>query len=351
LIRTILVGALGLLILAAFGVWALATRTPPAQLATITPLPLLTGSATTAPAAALSRDAGVPSVTPPALALARAGGDPDAIALTATTVYFISGDQLARVPKRGGEVVVIARGPVLDKVVADDTGVYWINIQSIMALPRGSEHPLEVNPGEREYRGALALDDRWIYWDVEGVEPYLARAPKVRPGAAFALPDETWLVPLEHRTEVIGVDGDWVYGLTSAGLRAQNVLKLSKNNPRAAPVVMARGLELGGLPAIRGRSVYFSDAALGAIVRVDEVTGSRTVLAAGQVRPGSVLVDGRAVYWNDEEGLLRAPIAGGKAERIAREQRIWRIAQDQTDVYWLSDTSVARVSKSVASIP
>lgn len=309
-------------------------------------------AATAVPSADVDTE-GLPAVAAPAVALARPGGHPIGIAVTRDALYWMAGDRLMKLPARGaGSAVAVARGAALAQLVADDSGVYWIATLTLMALPRGSERPVPVFALPSRYLDGLAVDERWVYSGFTDDRPFLFRTPKVRSPDRELEMDLAW--PPRRLSEsvlVVAVDAMHVYGLTdrkpqspSQPRGGADIVKLPKARSEE-PTVVARDVITAGWPVVKRSRVLYADVAAGTVVVTTGAPGGETVLATDQRRPGAVLADDRFAYWVDVDGLMRVKLAGGVPERVARERGIWRIAQDDANLYWISATSVARVPK------
>jgi hypothetical protein len=63
--------------------------------------------------------------------------------------------------------------------------------------------------------------------------------------------------------------------------------------------------------------------------------GVATVVASNQDEPGTIVVDGSAVYWTNSTAIMKADLDGSRLTVVASEQsRAGEIVVDATSVYW-----------------
>jgi len=71
------------------------------------------------------------------------------------------------------------------------------------------------------------------------------------------------------------------------------------------------------------------------------------VVTLAQASPASMAADGTALYWTDQiqNGVFRIPAQGGEVVTLTPTSEGGCLALDDTNVYWVSATSVNRVAK------
>jgi hypothetical protein len=161
------------------------------------------------------------------------GASPFALAIDGTNIYFDYGteQQIMQVPLAGGTPTVLAErdrimfpGAVLGSLAADETGVYWINGDKVMMLPRGEATPVTLASNQLG-AWSIALHATGVYWsskDPHGVVGYNHDSLMMvaREGGT-----PTALVSDQYAIEAIAVDDTAVYWATYWDTRG-TVMKL-----------------------------------------------------------------------------------------------------------------------------
>jgi hypothetical protein len=194
--------------------------------------------------------------------MATAPGQPNVLALDGTDVYFLSSGpagegQVLRMPKSGGNPVVLAGGQFEPNAIAlDDNAVYWTNFGdgSVHSVPKlgGQDRILAANQGSP---GGIAADQDAVYWSSfsggfisamrKGETPRLLSSQHAELAAAVAL------------------DANHVYWITNA-LGTGKVVAVPKTG--GPPVVLACGLRNGHAIAVDRDHVYYSTAVTAGVV-------------------------------------------------------------------------------------
>lgn len=267
-----------------------------------------------------------------ASALATGFLDPQHLAVDATDVYVAAPfapkgglGGLIRVPKSGGAPVqlVPTKGFSPNSIALDTANVYWANASGkIMAVPKAGGQPKElrsmtVNPSEM---GGIAVDASGIFWANSG-----DNFKKLRDG--------------------------YLMGVPLAG------------GPTAKPILFVDMLkENGGGPrdlAVDADNLYWTDwgtATSGprAIKKVAKAGGDITLLAREDSEPTDIAIDDSFVYWTTlgQAGTVNGTVmkvgkAGGNAKALATGQdRASSVAVDEAAVYWTTyGGTVMKVAK------
>jgi hypothetical protein len=230
----------------------------------------------------------------PPTALATDQTSPDAIAIDATSVYFVdNGVGVMSVPLAGGTVTVLASGPygaAFGGLVVDPATVYWADQGgALLTVPIGGGPVTTLVPATAHQLGALAIDATSLYWTIEGMH----------------------------------ADNGSVMKMPLAG------------GPATALVTMLASPQA---IAVDGASVYFNDYTSGTVSRVPLGGGAVAILASGQTVPDGIAVDARFVYWADDANTVMAvPIGGGQAIALASGvPDTVGVALSRNCVYWTS---------------
>ncbi|MEP7121351.1 MAG: hypothetical protein ABJE95_10595 [Byssovorax sp.] len=203
--------------------------------------------------------------------------------------------------------------------------------------------------------GAIALDDRFVYWLDQGTpdDDYAAgavmRVLKTGGDAQRIAGDAGNLLAL-------AVDDAFVYWTRADGTE---VLRAPAAGGRALPLLS--GLKSPGGVAVDGSFVYVAETAWqGRVVKAPKGGGELVAIATEQHHPTEVLVDAAAVYWIDagsssDGAVMKVAKAGGAPVVLAEGLRRPRgLALDAGNVYWLQSVltdpggdrdSVRRVAK------
>lgn len=274
---------------------------------------------------------------------------PTYLALGGADVYFTSADssdyRVLRAPKDGGAAEVLGSAGVIFAIVADDTGVYWVEsnagIGRVMGRPRTASAAVELGVNPNTFNGYtlrnLAADAQAVYYaDLTGA---VWKTPKAGGGSvelgktdtsagSIALSADTIWVATLHGAKVFPKAGGaatelafsqqlpddlvWDAGTLFAafggtGAEDGEILRVPMTG---VPITLAEGLVLPGSLVSADGSLYVTTGnADASIRRVPHTGGSATALASGR-RPADVAVDEDFVYWTDP------PL--GEIRRVAR---------------------------------
>jgi hypothetical protein len=96
--------------------------------------------------------------------------------------------------------------------------------------------------------------------------------------------------------------------------------------------------------------IYFIGAK-GLLTRVGYGPGPSFELTTDEVRAGSLVNDGRDLYWLSDDSIMRMPLAGGAPYPIASGySNLTALVVDDTSVIWASSAGIDRWSKADQSI-
>ena len=114
--------------------------------------------------------------------LAPASSNARGVVVDATHVYYADGVQVSRVARSGGQVSAVATdlASAVTDVAHDATSVYWIEPGAgrIAKAPKAGGAVVVLATGQ-SYPAAIAVDDQYVYW-LDGqmsFEMHLMRAP------------------------------------------------------------------------------------------------------------------------------------------------------------------------------
>jgi hypothetical protein len=270
------------------------------------------------------------------------------MAIDGASVYWTTcgdptGGYVLKVPKAGGEVVMLASGDRLSGIAVDATSVYWVAGTSDassgaierVAVGGGTPTTLATRPGPPAH---LAVDDSYVYWSeqMDGAIMKVALAGGASTTVASAsLP---WNIALDTTD---------VYWLGTGVMKA----------PKSGGAATALTPETPSLPtaglAVNATNVYFTSGPPGGASGVSSVpVGGGTVAvvsptSSSLTTPGPIAIDANRVYWADGSGnVYAAPLAGGAAVTLATcQDNVDAIAVDETSLYWLANGSAGYVAK------
>lgn len=249
--------------------------------------------------------------------------EPTGIAIDAANVYVTTDGRggssrtasLFRIPKKGGELVRLARLHVrAGSPIVDDAGVVYLADPPLpaggkTAYAEGYASVFAITPdgGESEIEGfnntsrSIVADGKQVYWS-DWNAGTLLMAPR-KGGIASPVTSAT------VKAQVIVADADTLYWSGMAGTRSV-LQKVAKSG--GTPITIASGSEMTVSDlAVDGTSVWF----------VDETTA-------------------------DKPAVYQVPKAGGTPVLVAAEVSSGaRIAVDETDVYWSTLHGFATISK------
>lgn len=287
-----------------------------------------------------------------------ASGFANALAVDATTIYFINGTgtEIRSLPRTGGTHVLRATGSDIRDLVTDGTYVYWIDGQSVYRMARTGGAPTLL--GSAFYQDLESIYERgdrlWILTGGEGPDfntngvLYMSKAggdinilrgttaPGVWTDLALTDTHVYWTIPEngdvqrhgisgsgsgltqalthEYRANALATDGSYLYWVQTSRV-PDSPYPLERNIVKRMPLGDVRGSICTTTPntisetgAVHGMSeegtwMYFAERDAGAIRRVWR-NGSSTVetVATGLDEPTLVVADAQAVYWAEGSG-------------------------------------------------
>ena len=274
------------------------------------------------------------------LATARAGIV--GMAVDDSYVYFTDNadNSLRRVPKCGGDAVLLANTPNFPgDVVALGGTVFWNNQSiagSIESMPRGGGMPQTLASWTNNEPRGLVADDSRLYFTLEGGDPSLQGV------SALPLGGGAVVTVSKDLAAGLALDDTSLYGGSPAD-GGINILRIPKTGGGATTLVSTAGVN--GI-AVDATDLYWTTALEfpnGTVSRIAKSGGAPTILATLNRSPGPIALDDRCVYWGDNgvrpaTGTIdRLPIAGGPSETLASSQDDpMVIALDATSVYWVT---------------
>lgn len=273
----------------------------------------------------------------PPVVLALGQASANAVVLDETAVYFtdfVLDGTVMVVPKAGGAATPLATGQAYPGGIAVDDGhIYWTtgHIGADGLIRRAGKDGtglVNLASGQSTSMG-LALDQDSVYWanylapgDVLRVAKDGAAAPLVLATVGMGLTriavDEANVYFLDFYGSTLnrvaktggiasllatekGLLGGFAIDATSAYLAAGTDLVVVDKASFSAKVLATTGGPTD--VAVDADSVYFTDGALGQVLRVAKSGGEPVILASGQDGPSGLAVDTWCVYWANRGSL------------------------------------------------
>jgi hypothetical protein len=298
-------------------------------------------------------DAGGDGFGPPiatATVLAAGQHGPGAIAVRGGEVYWVVADgTVTSVSASGGAPAVVGTGCRATALAVDATSAYCAGTdQSIRAIDLSSGAATALAASEPALD--LALGGQAVFFTTYygertagGNAISLVGAVPVDGGAVASLATKQ-LLPSS-----IAVDGAYAYWVVATqddeGTHpASGVGVVRAPFDGGAPVSLgsSAGISpgLSGLNkaiAVDGTAVYFTDEQ--ALLRLPLAGGTPTTLATGF--SGPLAIDAAAAYWadSDSSAIVKTPLAGGTSTTLVAGETVASIAVDDTAVYWTNPVS------------
>jgi hypothetical protein len=205
--------------------------------------------------------------------VSRSGGPPQVLATddaayfgiaeSSGYVYFGGTSGVKRVPVAGGEAEILSNDPVFGVVLANTSGVFWIDSASrLMGLMRGASVAVVIG-SDLPWPGAAAAVGPFLFWGGSGGEVRMG-SEAGEPGA-FATGTKSVFALAADDAAAYWIDGDGPGGEDAATL---NKLSIAMG---AKPEVVARGIEM-----------------------------------KGQLVPQGLALDAKHVYWASDGEVVRA---------------------------------------------
>jgi hypothetical protein len=329
-----------------------------------------TMSTTLEPVETVSPTASAPMMPPPApvpkapVELASGQKTPHAIAVDASSIYWLTARELVKADKGTGTLTTLATG-FLDppSLVLDETNVYVASPfiakgGGLVRVPKAGGSPTQLVKTDALAVPALAhhalgVDGANVYWtDTHGKVMSVAKA-----GGSPKEINSTPLNPGEMRDLAIDSSGVyWVnYGDPLAELRDGYLKGVPTTGGK--PIFFLDLIQFvnlkrtgGGAPsdiALDADNLYWTDFgptrnSEKAIKSVAKAGGSVTTLATMSTEPTGIALDALFVYWTTRGSpgvangtVMKVSKTGGEAKALATGQdRTNSIAVDEANVYW-----------------
>jgi hypothetical protein len=309
----------------------------------------------------------------PATILAVVDGGAYHVAVNQDAIYWTAqgadgGGSLMSIAKDGGALTVVAPGlDHPDFITLDDTAVYWSEnvavVGAVKMQPFGSTEA-SVLANQQHGPQNIAVDKNWVYWVTWGRysdagSPFFGTVMRADRDGGMEV-----LTGGQNRPYGIALDSFHVYW-TNHGTGVDDTGSLCWIDLAASALVVCRpelGHKMGssGLVVDQGELFWCNRGipyrSNGEILRVTMSDGgsvSVSFIAKNQKFPIEVAVDGRNVYWtNNDDGTVgrasRVGSSGSDVLILAKDQGLLRgIAVDDTYVYWASTSKgvIGRVAK------
>jgi hypothetical protein len=259
--------------------------------------------------------------------LAEDQGNPLAIALDATNVYWTTGSDVRSMPIDGGDVAVLGEPGAGYDLALDEQNLYWADtIGRIYKLPLAGGDAVNLAAGTRTPT-AIAVDESNVYWVDSGL-----KSVPIEGG------DVTLLAPSENANQplaiAVGPDGLYTAGSSSfyrTTFEGGSVTRVGARSDAS---------NVTDLLVSDGGSYY----AATAIWRLDSAVA---IFASETVR--RIAFDGAFIYYASTRGIGRVATDGSETKQLALDAGATGIALDEASVYWTSGAegtaSVRKIAK------
>jgi hypothetical protein len=259
-----------------------------------------------------------------------------------------------RIPKTGGDEVVLVHQGCADDLVVADGQLYWTAggeyeyAGGVFTMPVTGGTPLQLTASSAH---RLAIDATNLYWTSgqpgDGGSGQVSQMPR---GGGNILT----LSSGELGREGIAIDTTSVYWTEPNGDSFENgeIVKAPIGGTGSDDVVLAEGFgpDVGGAPyyiAVRGGMVYWTGANTISSAPIGGGGGAADVIASGDWIQSAIAVDDARVYWNDGfTGRLFAMLRDGGPviSLVDRESGGEGIALDATHAYFSGPDGLYRVA-------
>lgn len=221
----------------------------------------------------------------------------------------------------GGTPTVIASNQILPAAITiDETNVYWLTQNTLMKLARAGGTPVTLASG-RMMPSTLAIDATNVYYGIcNGNAGDLMSVP-IAGGTPEKVISDVW-VPAD-----IAVDDKNMYWMEVGSL-----MKVPTAGGTAAKASGSACLYTLTIDAAN----FYCVGADGTVLQTPLAGGATLELAFAQANPRAIAVDAANVYWATDTTIARVPIGGGPLVTLASDLRggPFSIAVDSTYVYW-----------------
>jgi hypothetical protein len=237
-----------------------------------------------------------------------------------------------------------------DAIAVDDTGVYYSDQTSVVALPLAGEAPVSL-ASEQGLPTSLALEDGRLYW-TNFTEGTLRSVPS-------AGGPSTPLVTGQSYPQFLALGGGELYWVNSPGY--PDTVSVVPQEGGEPVVLYSASNEITSLAA-DATGVYFtlggepSSADAGALMHASPAGDDLAAVADEQSSPRSVaLRDGR-LYWVSgeqlgEQTLLSMPATGGTPTALVTTRGLTALAVDAKNVYFATASASSAPNGSLSWLP
>lgn len=219
----------------------------------------------------------------------------DDVAVDQNYVYFTShgytSGAVHRVPKSGGQDVVLATCRLAKGIAVDATNVYFEDVTSVNKVPIGGGSSVLLGSAQPAGYG-IAADQGNVFW-MDQAE--VLEVPAAGGTESSIAPTNGGQALAVHNGTVYFTTGDSI--MRALGGSSQKTLASGQNYPIG---IAADGTSVYWIDQVSGSGT----SAVGSILKVPATGGTPTVLASGQDAPIDIAVDSSSVYWLEQSGHI-----------------------------------------------